>query len=118
VLPEPFETMNLGHSLGFNTPYVLCQQQAGRFVFTDANEWHAFVDRTMPKTGIGDGPQAYAHLTTDEVQLVCELLEPVRVRGVREPQAGHDSAGRIPGRAVKRIRCTSRSGPDNMNDWT
>ncbi|MFH0908796.1 MAG: hypothetical protein V1929_08540 [bacterium] len=62
VLPEPFETTRMGYSLVFNTPYVICSEKGGRFVLADPKEWQAFLDRTIPKTGIKDAGKAYAHL--------------------------------------------------------
>jgi len=62
VLPEPFESMGFGYSLVFTTPYVIGRQEGGRFVFADLQDWMAFFERTMPKTGVADADQAYAHL--------------------------------------------------------
>ena len=62
VLPQPFETMQKGYSLVFNTPYVVCREEEGRFVFADPKEWEAFFERTIPKTGIENAGEAYAHL--------------------------------------------------------
>lgn len=62
VLPEPFESMGFGYSLVFTTPYVISRQEAARFVFADPQDWMAFFERTMPKTGIANADQAYTHL--------------------------------------------------------
>ena len=61
ILPEPYESLPLGYSLVFNTPYVIGRYD-GDFGPADRNEWHAFLERTMPKTGIADAGGAYAHL--------------------------------------------------------
>jgi hypothetical protein len=61
-LPEPFETLRLGHSLVFTTPYVVCREHEGKFLFADLDEWRAFFARTLPQTGIADAGEAYAHL--------------------------------------------------------
>lgn len=62
VLPEPFESVPMGYSLVFNTPYVLATKKNGRYMTADASEWQAFFDRTLPKTGIQDSRKAYADL--------------------------------------------------------
>jgi hypothetical protein len=62
LLPEPFETMRMGYSLVFITPYVVCQEKGGKFLFADPKEWDAFFARTIPKTGIENAGEAYAHL--------------------------------------------------------
>lgn len=62
VLPEPFETMRLGYSVVFTTPYVMCREQEGRFMFADPQEWEAFFARTIFRIGITEADQAYSHL--------------------------------------------------------
>ncbi len=62
VLPEPFESMGFGYSVVFTTPYVISRQEGERFVFAEPKDWEAFFERSMPKTGIDDADQAYAHL--------------------------------------------------------
>jgi hypothetical protein len=61
ILPEPYESLPMGYSLVFNTPYVVGRYD-GDFRPADPGEWHAFLDRTLPKTGIADTGGAYAHL--------------------------------------------------------
>ena len=61
VLPEPFESLPMGYSLVFNTPYVIGRCN-GRLIPANQNEWQAFLDRTIPKTGIKAAGRAYAHL--------------------------------------------------------
>ena len=61
VLPEPYESLPMGYSLAFNTPYVIGRYH-GQFASADHGEWRAFLDRTIPKTGIADAGEAYAHL--------------------------------------------------------
>lgn len=61
ILPEPFESLPMGYSLVFNTPYVIGRYDRC-FGPADRSEWSAFLDRAMPKTGIADGGDAYAHL--------------------------------------------------------
>jgi len=62
VLPEPFEAMNTGRSVVFNTPYVIGTWQKNRFSPANPQSWEGFFDRTLPKTGIGEACEAYAHL--------------------------------------------------------
>ncbi len=62
VLSEPFETMPLGYSLVFNTPYVLGRLRDRTLVPADVGEWQAFLERTIPKTGLADTGAAYAQL--------------------------------------------------------
>lgn len=61
ILPAPYESLPMGYSLVFNTPYVIGRYQ-NRFTSADQAEWLAFLDRTLPKTGIPDSSAAYAHL--------------------------------------------------------
>jgi len=61
VLPDPFESLQMGYTVAFNTPYVIGTYNKG-FGPADPREWEAFLDRTIPKTGIGDAGNAYAHL--------------------------------------------------------
>ena len=61
ILPEPYESLPMGYSLVFNTPYVIGRHDGG-FGPADQSEWQAFLDRTIPKTGIPDAGEAYAHL--------------------------------------------------------
>jgi hypothetical protein len=61
ILPEPYESLPMGYSLVFNTPYVIGRYD-GDFRPADLSEWHAFLERTMPKTGIAEAGDAYAHL--------------------------------------------------------
>ena len=61
ILPEPYESLPMGYSLVFNTPYVIGRYDGG-FGPADRSEWHAFLERTMPKTGMADASGAYAHL--------------------------------------------------------
>lgn len=61
ILPEPYESLPMGYSLVFNTPYVIGRYDGG-FGPADQSEWQAFLDRTIPKTGIPDAGEAYAHL--------------------------------------------------------
>ena len=61
ILPEPYESLPMGYSLVFNTPYVIGQYNGG-FAPADHGEWQAFLDRTIPKTGNSDAGEAYAHL--------------------------------------------------------
>lgn len=62
VLREPFETARLGYSVVFTTPYVLCREREGRFVFADPQEWEAFFARTISGMGITAADQAYSQL--------------------------------------------------------
>jgi hypothetical protein len=62
IVPEPFESPRMGYSLVFNTPYVLGTWKNGRYRPADPSDWQAFLDRTLPKTGIQDAQEAYAHL--------------------------------------------------------
>ena len=61
ILPEPFESLPMGYSLVFTTPYVI-GRYSGRFAPADPREWQAFLDRAIPKTGIADAADAYSHL--------------------------------------------------------
>ena len=62
VLPEPFDAMKTGRSLVFNTPYVIGTWSKDRFSPANPQEWEAFFDRALPKTGIDDIGQAHTHL--------------------------------------------------------
>lgn len=62
VLPEPYESLPMGYSLIFNTPYVIATKKNGHYMPADSSEWQAFFDRTLPKTGIEDTWNAYAYL--------------------------------------------------------
>lgn len=62
VLPEPFGTMRLGYSLVFTTPYVVCREERGKFLFAEPKEWEAFLERTILKTGITEADRAYSDL--------------------------------------------------------
>lgn len=61
ILPEPYESLPMGYSLVFNTPYVIGRYD-GDFRPADPGEWRAFLDRTLAKTGIVEAGGAYAHL--------------------------------------------------------
>ncbi len=62
VLPDPSASLPMGYSLVFNTPYVVGRYYPNRFAPADHGEWQAFLGRTLPKTGIPDADEAYAHL--------------------------------------------------------
>lgn len=62
VLPEPFDAMKTGRLLVFNTPYVIGTRSKDRFSPANPQEWEAFFDRTLPRTGIDDSGQAHTHL--------------------------------------------------------
>jgi hypothetical protein len=61
VLPEPFESLHMGYSLVFNTPYVIGRYN-GHFKPANPAEWQAFLDRAIPETGIANNGEAYSHL--------------------------------------------------------
>ena len=61
ILPEPYESLPMGYSLVFNTPYVIGRYN-GRFVPADPQEWQGFLERAMPETGIAEPCAAYSHL--------------------------------------------------------
>ena len=61
ILPEPFDSLQMGYSLVFNTPYVIGQYN-DRFASADPDEWQAFLDRAIPQTGIADVAEAYGRL--------------------------------------------------------
>jgi len=61
ILPEPYESMPMGYSLVFNTPYVIGRYEE-QLMPADSSEWQAFLDRTLPKTGIEDTGDSYPHL--------------------------------------------------------
>ncbi|MCP5519440.1 MAG: hypothetical protein H7A45_19525 [Verrucomicrobiales bacterium] len=62
VLPEPFDSLGLGYSLVFTTPYIILRREAGQYLGADPQDWVAFFERSMPKTGLADAGQAYEHL--------------------------------------------------------
>ncbi len=62
ILPEPYESSPTGYSLAFNTPYVIGRYKDDRFGPADHGEWQGYLDRTLPKTGIANADEAYAHL--------------------------------------------------------
>lgn len=62
VLPDPYANQPLGYSLVFNTPYVIGTWNNRIFAPADPQDWQSFFDRTIPKTGIEEARDAYAHL--------------------------------------------------------
>jgi hypothetical protein len=62
VLSDPFESLPMGYSLVFNTPYIIGQYTGQFFHPADTSDWQAFLDRTLPKSRIAKPADAYAHL--------------------------------------------------------
>jgi hypothetical protein len=62
ILPEPFTELNYGYSVVFTTPYIISEMQSERFVFSNENNWHSFIERNLGKTKIEDKNRAYDFL--------------------------------------------------------
>lgn len=62
VLPDPLDATPSACSLVFTTPYVICKWASGKVEPADSTVWQAFLDRTIPKTGIKDACEAYERL--------------------------------------------------------
>ncbi len=65
VLPPPFEQGTYDYSIVFTTPYLLGKNGINNKYIDDVeNDWLAYFDRNLPKTGIEDRVTAYEHLMT------------------------------------------------------
>jgi hypothetical protein len=63
IFPEPFPELTFGYSVVFTTPYVVGKVEDGYFKNTgNLNNWLAFLDRTLPKTGESDRIRSYENL--------------------------------------------------------
>jgi len=63
IFDWPFSTDGPGYSVVVTTPYVLASADAnGRICPAKEQDWLAFFERTLPKTGKPDRAEAYAYL--------------------------------------------------------
>lgn len=62
VMPEPFPELNVGYSLVFTTPYIICEMKNNQFLYSKPENWFSFFNRNLAKTGIQNEIEAYEHL--------------------------------------------------------
>ncbi|MBM9536122.1 hypothetical protein [Desulfobulbus alkaliphilus] len=66
ILPDPFPAYPFGYAVVIATPYVVGKNEGGFFKNTGClQEWLAFFERTLPKTGESDRRRAYEMLMKD-----------------------------------------------------
>lgn len=62
VMPPPVSDIGAGYSLVFLTPYILVGVWSGNAATSPVGQWEAFLERTLPKTGVKETVGAYEKL--------------------------------------------------------